>query len=287
MTAQSTADGPHSANEARWLLLQAMSDAGLEPAKDLALVDGVLIRYRVKGDKPGSRNGWVICHSGPVSAGAFGSWRTGESHTWRMKPALGETAKARAERRQHLEQMRQARAAEHAVVQAAARDRAARLWRTARPATNAHPYLVKKGVHAYGIRQLRDMLVIPARDTVGELHTLQFIGADGTKRFLSGGRIEGCYFSIGRPLKTLFLCEGYASAATVHAATGQAVAACYSCGNLKSVALALRAKFPALRLVIAADNDAATPGNPGVSHAFAAAAAAGALVSVPDFGGLA
>lgn len=73
----------------------------------------------------------------------------------------------------------------------------------------------------------------------------------------------------------------------MHAATGQAVAACFSCGNLKAVALALRAKFPTLRLVIAADNDAATPGNPGVAHAFAAAAAAGALVAVPDFGGLA
>ena len=44
---------------------------------------------------------------------------------------------------------------------------------------------------------------------------------------------------------------------------------------------------PTLRLVIAADNDAATPGNPGVAHAFDAAAAAGALVAVPDFGGLA
>jgi putative DNA primase/helicase len=146
--------------------------------------------------------------------------------------------------------------------------------------------LQRKGVHAYGLRQLRDMLVIPARDTLGTLHTLQFIGTDGTKRFLTGGRIEACYCSIGNITERLYLAEGYASAATVHQATGDAVAACFSCGNLKPVALALRAKFPGLALVIAADNDAATPGNPGLTHAFEAAAAAGALVAVPDFTGV-
>lgn len=266
--------------------LSAMADSGIEPHADLVLIDGTLQRFRVKGDKAGSRNGWAVYYSCPVPAGAFGSWRTGENHTWRMKPPVGETARARNERRQQLEQMRHARIEEHAKVQAAARDRALRLWRTARPATDAHQYLKAKGVHAYGIRQLRDMLVIPARDAAGVLHTLQFIGTDGTKRFLTGGRIDGCYCGIGRLVDCLFLCEGYASAATVHAATGQAVAASFSCGNLKAVAVALRAKFPTMRLVIAADNDAATPGNPGVAHAFDAAAAAGALVAVPDFGGL-
>lgn len=274
-------------SDPRQAFMDAMADAGIEPHADLVLIDGELLRFRAKGDKAGSRNAWAILHTHPWPAGAFGSWRTGETHTWRMKPPVGETAKARTARRQQLEQMRQARVAEHATVQAATRDRAARLWRTARPATNAHPYLKTKRVHAYGIRQLRDVLVIPARDTTGELHTLQFISADGTKRFLTGGRIAGCYCAIGRVIDCLFLCEGFASAATVHAATGQAAAACFSCGNLLGVAVALRAKFPALRLVIAADNDAATPGNPGVTHAFAAAAAAGALVAVPDFGGLA
>lgn len=264
----------------------AMVAAGLEPVDDLALIDGELKRYRIKGDKAGSRNGWAVFYTHPVPAGAFGSWRTGESQTWRTRPPVGETAKARAERRRQLEEMRRLRIAEQASVQASARERAARIWGTARPATNVHRYLQAKGVHAFGIRQLRDMLVIPARDAAGVLHTLQFIGVDGTKRFLTGGRIEGCYCSMGRVVDCLYLCEGYASAATVHTATGQAAAACFSCGNLKAVAVALRLKFPLLRLVIAADNDAGTAGNPGVTHAFEAAAAAGALVAVPQFGGL-
>ena len=169
--------------------MDAMAAAGIEPHGDIAPIDGKLIRFRAKGDKAGSRNAWAILHIHPLPAGAFGSWRTGESHTWRTKPPVGETAKSRAERRQHLELMRLARLAEQSAVQASARDRAARLWATARPATDAHQYLQIKRVHAYGIRRLRDMLVIPARDAAGVLHSLQFIGVDGTKRFLTGGRI--------------------------------------------------------------------------------------------------
>lgn len=264
-------------------MLDAMAAVGLAPhAGDLELPDGRLVRYRVQGDKPGRFNGWAVRHSHPVPAGAFGSWRTGETHTWRPRPPRDETPAQRAQRRRHLQAMRQAFEAEQDRVRAEARQRALKLWRTARPATDAHPYLQAKGVHAYGLRQLKHMLVIPARDTAGTLHTLQFIGPDGTKRFLSGGRIVGCYCAFGQVQGCIYLAEGYATGATVHAATGHAVAVCFNAGNLRAVALALRAKFPDLALVIAADNDVATPGNPGVTAAFEAAAAAGALVAVPD-----
>ena len=263
--------------------MQAMAAAGIEPHGELVLIDGQLLRFRVKGDKAGSRNGACVFYSQPGPAGWFGSWRTGASHTWRMRPPIGETAGARAERRRQLEEMRRLRSVELLRVQASARERVARLLRTARPASDGHSYLLSKGVHAYGIFQLNNMLMIPGHDVDGVIHTAQFIGPDGVKRFISGGRVEGCYFSIGRPVDCIYVTEGYATAATVFEATGAATAACFSCGNLKSVALALRAKFPELRLVIAADNDENTEGNPGVRYAFEAAAAAGALVAVPDF----
>ena len=63
-------------------LLDAMAAAGLAPAKALDLTpDGKIHRYRVTGDKPGSNNGWYVLHTGAVAFGAFGSWRTSESHT--------------------------------------------------------------------------------------------------------------------------------------------------------------------------------------------------------------
>lgn len=245
--------------------------------------DGRLVRFRVDGDKPGSRNGWVVLHGGAVEAGAFGSWRTGESHTWHAKDARQMTAAEREDARRLVRAAQLLRANEQEKVQAQARAKAARLWATAHPATNAHPYLQRKGVHAYGIRQLRNMLVIPARDAHGQLHTLQFIGPDGSKRFLTGGRIRGCYFAIGKPFHSLLLAEGLATASTLHQATGEAVAVCFNCGNLEAVARALRDKFPRLRLVVCADNDAQTPGNPGLTHARAAARAVGGFVAVPDF----
>jgi putative DNA primase/helicase len=86
------------------------------------------------------------------------------------------------------------------------------------------------------VRQLNGALVVPARDAAGVLHTLQFIGADGGKRFLSGGRIAGCYYAMGRVGNEVLVCEGFATAATVFMATGQATAAAFNCGNLQAVA---------------------------------------------------
>jgi putative DNA primase/helicase len=265
-------------------MLDAMRAAGLAPAKELNLRDdGKLTRYRVDGDKSGSRNGWAVLHSQPVMAGAFGSWKTGESHTWRETTTRPQTPAERAELAQRIKAMHAAREAEQVAVQASAADRAAKLWARAHPATNAHPYLQRKHVPAIGIRALRDMLLIPARDVAGMLHTLQFISPDGSKRFLSGGRIRGCYYAMGRPAGALLLAEGLATGSTLHLATGAAVAVCFNCNNLEPVAQALRGKFPELRLVICADDDRETPGNPGVTHATAAARAVGGFLAVPKF----
>lgn len=265
-------------------LLAALQAAGLSPAKGLDLPgDGTLIRYRGEGDKPGARNCWVVFHDGQYPAAMFGSWRTGCSATWRPATAGRLTAEQRAAMQRQLQAMNAARATEQTQVHAAARARAAKLWERARPATGAHTYLQLKGVHAFAVRQLRDMLVIPARDTAGVLHTLQFIGPDGVKRFLSGGRKAGCYFAIGKPTGLLLLCEGYATGATLHMATGHAVAVAFDAGNLLPAANALRAKFPGTRLVFCADNDRFTPGNPGVKAARAAARAVGGVVAIPRF----
>jgi putative DNA primase/helicase len=262
----------------------AMAGAGLAPAKSIDLnADGKIHRYRVTGDKSGSNNGWYVFNDGPEPFGAFGSWRTCETHTWRAASSKSLTPAERAANAQRMKTMREAQAQAQERVYAEARTKAQKLWGRAHWATNKHPYLERKGVHAYGIKLLRDMLLIPARDVSGTLHTLQFISADGTKRFLTGGRKAGCYFAIGRPVDRLLLAEGLATGSTLHQATGAAVAVCFDCGNLLAVALALRGKFPTLRLVLCADNDAHRPGNPGLTHAREAAKAVGGFLAVPTF----
>jgi putative DNA primase/helicase len=255
--------------------------AGLAPAGDVVLVPGQLVRYRGEGDKSGARNCWAILHTSPDAWGVAGSWRTGQQVSWREQVRPHMTRAERRELKRQADANEAARRHATVEVQAAAREKAARLWGVARPATDAHPYLKRKGVHAYGLRQLGERLLIPARDRDGVLHTLQFIDADGTKRFLTGGRIAGCYLAIGTPGRTLLVAEGYATAASLHMATGFATAAAFSAGNLGRVAIALRCKFPSARIVICADDDAGTPGNPGLTAAKGAARAAGGLVARP------
>jgi putative DNA primase/helicase len=130
---------------------------------------------------------------------------------------------------------------------------------------------------------------VPARDVPGTLWSLQTIAADGRKLWIPKSRTAGCYFAIGhlQPGARLLVCEGFATGATLHEATGDAVAVAFTAGNLLRVAQALREKYPEAALTIAADDDHATKGNPGLTLATKAARAVGALLAVPDFTGLA
>ena len=265
--------------------ISAMCAAGLAPVKPPRFVEGRLERFRVEGDKAGSLNGWAVAHFSPVRVLVFGSWKTGEKHTWHANGDKPSPAEAEALRKQ-LAAVRAQHAEEQAKVRAKAAAKAATLWAGARPALDRHPYLVRKNVPAFGLRALGEQLLIPLRDEAGCIYSLQFIQPDGTKRFLTGGRIVGCYFSIGRLTvndNALLLCEGYTTAASVHMATGRPTAVAFNAGNLKPVALALRAKLPRLRLVICADDDAQTPGNPGLRFAREAAEAVDGVMVSPVF----
>jgi len=205
------------------------------------------------------------------------SHHPGKPHT-EMTPAERQASRERFKAREA-----QREAEEVAKHQAAAAE-AERRWQDAQPCTD-HTYLATKGVQAYGVRSDgAGGLLVPMRDAAGHLHSLQTITPDGEKRFLSGGRIKGCYHAIGKPKGgRLILAEGYATAASAHKATGDAVAVGFTSGNLMAVALDLRTKYPALKIVVAADDDHQTEGNPGITKATEAAQAVGGCVAVPVF----
>jgi putative DNA primase/helicase len=157
-------------------------------------------------------------------------------------------------------------------------------WATAKPADPRHPYLVAKGVQAHGLRQRGDVLLVPLHDAEGRIWNIQRIAPDGAKRFAKGGRITGVFCLVGgdpADADLLLVCEGWATAATLTEATGLPVLAAMNAGNLEPVAKAANHWSPHLPLVIAADNDHATAGNPGLTKARAAALATGATVVAP------
>lgn len=191
------------------------------------------------------------------------------------------------------------RANETARHEAAAVE-AERIWQAAQLAPADHAYLVRKGINAGSLRLYRGdlhigkaacdgALVVPVRDVVGKLWTLEFILADGQKRYLPNGRKAGGFATVGdvaggaTPM-TLLIAEGYATAATLAAVTGNVAAVAFDAGNLKAVAKALRELYPKARIVLCADDDCRTKGNPGLTNARAAAGAIGGFVAVPDFG---
>jgi len=139
--------------------------------------------------------------------------------------------------------------------------------------------LVRKAVTGHGVRYASDVLLVPLLDEIGKLWNVQRIQADGSKRFLSGGRVSGCFHVIGDAASSawVLVAEGYATAATLHEASGYAVAVAFNAGNVKHVTRALRQKFPAAKLLICADNDreteAKTGKNPGAIVATEAAKA--------------
>ena len=259
----------------------AIHEAGLQPPEVIE-ADGKLHRFASNG-KRSDDAGWYVFNADRIPAGAFGDWRTGTSETWRANIGRGLSPQEETAYRAHIEEMRRERETEDARRRNEARERAAAIWQSATPAPDDHPYLVGKGIRVHGPRVHDGALVIPMRDGE-ELHSLQFIGPNGDKRFLAGGRVSGCYFPIGKPERALCIAEGYATGASINEATGYAVAVAFNAGNLLPVARALRAKFPDVRLVVCADDDAGTPGNPGTTKAREAAQTVGAFLAVPDFG---
>ncbi|MEE4108460.1 MAG: toprim domain-containing protein, partial [Halieaceae bacterium] len=155
----------------------------------------------------------------------------------------------------------------------------------ASPASLDHPYLLSKQVTPYGLMQLDDMLLVPLRNGTGDVRSIQRIRPNGDKLFLEGGEVSGCFHLIGDALASpVYLVEGYATGATVNALTGRPVVVAFNTGNLPKVIGALRGSGYRGRIIIAADNDRETAGNPGISAAGKAAAESPDVsVVVPEF----
>ncbi len=260
--------------------ITAIASAGMAPPAAIH-DDGKLHRFSPTG-KRGDDAGWYVLHLDGVPAGSFGDWRSGESQNWCAKSERDLSDAERQALRERVKVAQRLRDAETAHRQTEAAAIALALWEAAAPAV-AHPYLTAKGVKPYAIRADGHQLFVPMRDAGGKLHSLQTIASDGIKRFMPGGRVKACYHAIGKPSGRLIVCEGYATGATLHQATGDAVAIAFNAGNLQAVAVALRSKYPCLTIIIAADDDWKTPGNPGLTAARQAAQAVGGKVAVPDF----
>ena len=150
-------------------------------------------------------------------------------------------------------------------------------------------YFQRKGLgENYGCRvhnrgAERSTTWVPLRDIDGKMWSLQWIDQGGGKGFMSGGRVAGCFHTIGQRLeetRTVYVCEGVATGASIYEAMhvmgeGCAVVCAMNAGNMTSVCCAVRDKYN-VEIVVCGDSD-----DVGLSKGEDAAAACGGVFVAP------
>lgn len=246
---------------------------------------GKVRRFSTRPNDRSDRAGWArMLPDG--AACAFGDWREGCSYLWQQRDTDAPPptkAERTAAARKHAEAALAAETLrERDYAQAAAE--AAALWATLEPCPDTHRYAVSKNIIPEGARiDAEGRMVLPVLDDGGRIQSLQSIAADGTKRFHPGGRMAAGRLFLGTPAKgePIILAEGYATACSIRAATGQTVCVAFSGGNMARVAADLRKRIGMGALLIAGDLD---QHGKGAEYAQAAAeAGAPAIVVLPVF----
>jgi len=261
---------------------RAMQDAGLAPPERL-IDDDRFHRCPVEGARRGRKSGTYRI----TPDGRFGGWQNwasgGEWTPWRASMASDLTPAQRAEILKVGREATARRRVDEDRLHELARLKADMMWRSA--VEGSHPYLDHKGICSNGSRVLGDLLLVPICDWAGTMHSLQTITPAGEKKFLHGGRFKGGFHWIRIGQQTgpvVYVCEGFATGSTIHAATtGKPVVVAFSCGNLLPVCEVLRHQLPKARIVVCADNDHLTDGNPGLTKATEAAKAVRGRLAVP------
>jgi len=271
-------------------LRDAIAAAGLEPPEQI-IMDGKIHRFKSgtkgNGNKGGDKPGWYLIFGDGIPAGRFGCWRMGFESPWRADVGRKLTA---TEEMQHAKRIAEAKAVrdaeldrQHEVASATVET----IWSSAQAASPEHPYLSRKGIKVHGARVTGDgRLVVPLFGEDGKLSSLQYIAHDGGKLYHPGGQTGGKFWMIGTMDEpgTLFMAEGFATAATIYETTGRPCVASYSASNLVPVTGTLREMYGAAQdIVIVADHDAS-----GVGQRYAEQASAkfGARMVMPPINGM-
>lgn len=239
--------------------------------------DGAVHRCTVEGTR--ERKGWYLLHVWKARngteyvVGSFGIWQGASNNVIKVELAKGMTLNAgeRSDLKARLVDDRKRAKAQRDAEAARAARRGSAVWAKALkhlPGGRVADYLTRKGVQSYGLRYTASgALVVPMMDSMGDIKGLQFILPSDHPRVKSTGRDKeywpkglskaGHWFQIGTPDAggVVLVAEGYATAATLHEATGRPVAVAFDAGNLVHVAKAVKKAYRVERIVLCADDD--------------------------------
>lgn len=238
-------------------------------------------------DAKEAKQTWKSLKPGIINIGSLFYEAKQGGFQWRRDLRQKLSPEERAKRQEEMRLRRQAeiraekKAKQEAIVDANQR------WEKASTANTQHPYLIAKGINtpqiAHKLRQEGDNLLIPLKQ-FGKVMGVQTITPEGTKHFNKNATVGGSSFILGSWRNAqengVILCEGLATGASIHLATGKTVIVCFSGNNLAKVAQKLSNQN--INVVIAADKDQS---NQGVRYAANAQAILGdkATTVIPPF----
>ena len=262
-----------------------MRENNCEPIDNITLnMDDKIERFRVLGDKKSETTGAYRLSLEGWPHGWCQNWREGKAATWSFnrdiikdstfKKSLTDEALKQMIKQSKAHQAEMQKQLENRQLEAS--ERARLLFESLKTAEDSgQEYLREKQIKSHGLKLQENSLVVPLYDINGNFKSVQFISPDGTKKFFPEAPVKGAFFSIAKDtLKpenvrelVIIVCEGMATGATIYALTNMPTFAAMNCGNMFEVAKALKEKYPKFKIVIAADNDHKTKGNPGLTTA--------------------
>ena len=248
---------------------------------DSIIIDANIHRYRLKADSPSQKSGAYCVYNNGLPAGWVRDWHKGITVNWHYDTSgLDKEQRAYFETPEHkakTEAEKLLREKQLKEKQNKAADTARIRIETLREASENHNYLKSKNVHPHDIKIDNGSLAIPMRDIKGNIKSLQWIDAQGHKKFFPDAPVVGLFWAVG--LDTLdenseaniLLGEGFATMAKIYELTGLPCVAGFSCYYLKAIAKDLHEAFPKCKIIVTADNDKSTEikrdFNPGLDHA--------------------
>jgi putative DNA primase/helicase len=229
--------------------VQAMSTNGIVCSESIN-VDGHIHRFANKGKQ--EKDAWYVFFG---MAGAYGDWSLNIKKKWNCHHQ-GFNKHERAEYHRQVKLAKDNLQQESIHSQSVVSKKVQEYWATLSEKSTSS-YLSTKQVGAYGVRFDGEIVVVPLRDPTTKLWSVQTILPNGTKRFFSGGKVQGCFHLIGNITlgASIYITEGYATGASIHMATHNPVIVCFFAHNMSTVVQSIREAYPRHELILCGDDD--------------------------------
>ena len=254
--------------------INQMNDDGL--AVSFIDTSGEVIRCMVKAssstrpDKNNEKSGWYVYNeNGKYVNIVYGNWRNGTTFKWSNIDTNKLTSKERIELKANIEyninRSKKERSKRHNEVAKDCEER----FKGAKECVH-HKYLENKKIKNYGLKTIKDSLVVPLYSTKSvkhqKLRSLQYISAKGDKRFVSASEVKGSVFILGfswsewQDLEKVIVVEGISTMFSIYEAT-KIPCVCTFSANFGLTALKELRKFTKAQFIICYDNDSNNVGN--------------------------